>query len=112
MGHLLTLYSSLAKLPLSVQPPPIRPQLAPTDEWVLPISDSPKPPSDRITLTLPVINAAKEVQVVALGESKVRGQGGKEHVTTCVPSYVNGDVNITFIQLTSVHVHEWQRGMV
>jgi len=37
---------------------------------VLPVTDSPKPPSDRITLTMPVINAAKRVAVVALGEGK------------------------------------------
>jgi 6-phosphogluconolactonase len=39
-------------------------------DWVLPISDSPKPPPERITFSLPVINAAKEVQVVAVGEGK------------------------------------------
>ena len=38
--------------------------------WVLPVENSPKPPSDRITLSIPVINAAKEVVFVALGESK------------------------------------------
>lgn len=35
---------------------------------VLPVTGSPKPPSERITLTLPVLNAAKNVLVVALGE--------------------------------------------
>lgn len=35
---------------------------------MLPVSDSPKPPAERITLTLPVINAAKNVAVVALGQ--------------------------------------------
>lgn len=49
---------------------PNRPELAPTSRWVLPIANSPKPPPERITFTLPVINAAKEVHVVALGESK------------------------------------------
>jgi len=39
---------------------------------VLPVSGSPKPPSERITLTLPVINAAKEVAVVALGQVRLR----------------------------------------
>lgn len=38
--------------------------------WILPVSNSPKPPAERITMTLPVINAAKEVLFVALGESK------------------------------------------
>lgn len=35
---------------------------------MLPVSDSPKPPAERITLSLPVINAAKNVAVVALGQ--------------------------------------------
>mmetsp|Transcript_40156 Transcript_40156/g.89089 ORF Transcript_40156/g.89089 Transcript_40156/m.89089 type:complete len:360 (+) Transcript_40156:81-1160(+) len=41
-----------------------------TSGWVLPVENSPKPPPERITFSLPVINAAKEVHVVALGESK------------------------------------------
>lgn len=36
--------------------------------WVLPVSASPKPPAERITLTMPVLNAAKNVAVVALGK--------------------------------------------
>eukprot|EP00210_Caulerpa_lentillifera_P004835 g4616.t1 len=44
--------------------------LSQTSAWVLPVLDSPKPPSQRITLTLPVINNAQEVVVAALGSSK------------------------------------------
>jgi len=43
---------------------------AATDGWVLPVTNSPKPPSERITMTMPVINAAKEVLVVACGKGK------------------------------------------
>lgn len=43
---------------------PNRSQTAAKKGWVLPVSDSPKPPPERITLTLPVINAAKEVQIL------------------------------------------------
>ncbi|KAK9856858.1 hypothetical protein WJX84_008424 [Apatococcus fuscideae] len=49
---------------------PNRSQTAARKGWVLPVSDSPKPPSERITLTLPVINAAKEVGIVAFGDGK------------------------------------------
>lgn len=44
--------------------------IASVESWVLPVDNSPKPPSERITLSLPVINAAKEVVFVTLGESK------------------------------------------
>ncbi|KAF8408231.1 hypothetical protein HHK36_007376 [Tetracentron sinense] len=40
------------------------------DEWVSFITDSPKPPPERITLTLPVINSASNVAVVVTGCSK------------------------------------------
>jgi 6-phosphogluconolactonase len=43
---------------------------AATHGWVLPVTNSPKPPSERITLTMPVINAARNVVVSALGEGK------------------------------------------
>lgn len=49
---------------------PNRLQTAATEGWVLHIDDSPKPPSSRITLTMPVINSAENVAIVALGEGK------------------------------------------
>lgn len=49
---------------------PNRPEIAESKRWVLPIADSPKPPAERITMTLPVINAAKDVVVYATGEGK------------------------------------------
>lgn len=49
---------------------PNRAQTAATKGWVLHIDDSPKPPPSRITLTMPVINSAENVAIVALGEGK------------------------------------------
>jgi 6-phosphogluconolactonase len=43
---------------------------SPDTPWVLPVTNSPKPPPERITLSMPVINAAREVVVVALGAGK------------------------------------------
>ncbi|KAF9430435.1 suppressor of los1-1 [Podila epigama] len=39
-------------------------------EWVASIKDSPKPPSNRITLTFPVLNHAHQVAFVAAGAGK------------------------------------------
>jgi len=41
-----------------------------TDAWVAPIEDSPKPPSRRITLTLPVVTHGVKVAFVATGAPK------------------------------------------
>jgi len=37
---------------------------------VLPVENSPKPPPERITFSLPVINSAKQVVIVAFGGGK------------------------------------------
>ncbi len=49
---------------------PGHPGLLAQNEIVIPITNSPKPPPCRITLTIPVLNAAKRVFVIAVGGSK------------------------------------------
>ncbi|XP_057763142.1 probable 6-phosphogluconolactonase 2 isoform X1 [Arachis stenosperma] len=49
---------------------PNHPALDEREEWVTFITDSPKPPPERITFTLPVINSASNVAVVVTGEGK------------------------------------------
>lgn len=41
-----------------------------SDAWVAPISDSPKPPPQRITLTLPVVTHGLRIAFVTTGDSK------------------------------------------
>lgn len=49
---------------------PGHPGLDVKDKLVIPIEDSPKPPPLRITLTLPVLNEARNVFVIATGSGK------------------------------------------
>jgi 6-phosphogluconolactonase len=45
--------------------------LAVADRWVMAIDDSPKPPSSRLTLTMPFVLAAAEIWVVVVGARKL-----------------------------------------
>jgi len=42
----------------------------PTDEWVIPVYNSPKPPSERITLSLKALEYVDELVIFAVGASK------------------------------------------
>mmetsp|Transcript_39050 Transcript_39050/g.108621 ORF Transcript_39050/g.108621 Transcript_39050/m.108621 type:complete len:278 (-) Transcript_39050:59-892(-) len=41
-----------------------------SDRWILPIADSPKPPPERITVSLAVVNSAAKVVLVGTGDGK------------------------------------------
>ena len=49
---------------------PGNPALQETQRWVAPVRNAPKPPPERITLTLPVIHRARHVLVAATGAGK------------------------------------------
>jgi 6-phosphogluconolactonase len=49
---------------------PNHPVLNEVRRWVVPVRDAPKPPPIRITMTLPLINNARHVVIVAAGQSK------------------------------------------
>lgn len=54
---------------------PDRPEVSETDVAVLPVRDSPKPPSERVTLTRPVLNSSKRVWLVLTGADKASALG-------------------------------------
>ena len=49
---------------------PRHPMLDEARRWVVPVLDAPKPPAARITLTLPVINNARNIVFIAVGANK------------------------------------------
>lgn len=51
---------------------PEHPLLQEPSRWVAPVTDSPKPPSNRLTLTLPALFAAQLVIVAATGNAKAK----------------------------------------
>jgi 6-phosphogluconolactonase len=53
-----------------------------TDAWVAGVTDSPKPPAERVTFTIPVINNAAKVAFVAQGEGKATAFAHVHHMMT------------------------------
>jgi 6-phosphogluconolactonase len=51
---------------------PNHPVLNEVRRWVVPVWDAPKPPPIRITMTLPVINNARKVVIMAAGPGKAK----------------------------------------
>ena len=65
---------------------PGHPQVNESTKWVTHITDSPKPPSERITLTLPVLNNASHVFFIATGKDKSPRIQELLHQTASFPS--------------------------
>ncbi len=55
---------------------PGRPELTEQDRPVVVVRDSPKPPPTRLSLTYPVINASRQVWLLASGEEKADAVAG------------------------------------
>ena len=79
---------------------PDHPGLQETKEVVIPITDSPKPPPARITLTIPALNNAKHIAVISTGDSKadaVQGclepAAGKEPLPAGRAKPTNGELH-------------------
>ena len=49
---------------------PGHPATAEADRLVMPVLDSPKPPPDRVAMTLPLINRARRIHLLAVGRAK------------------------------------------
>jgi len=54
---------------------PDRAEISVTDRATVPVRDSPKPPSERVSLTRPVINSSKRVWMVIAGADKAAALG-------------------------------------
>ena len=54
---------------------PASPQLDVDDTIAVPVTDSPKPPPERVTLTYPALNRADEVWFVVSGADKAEAVG-------------------------------------
>ncbi|GAA3855807.1 6-phosphogluconolactonase [Tessaracoccus defluvii] len=72
---------------------PGHPSFEPTTRSVIGVTDSPKAPSERITLTLPTLNRSDEVWFLATGEAKAEAVAATlEYDETLPAAHVHGRV--------------------
>ena len=81
---------------------PSSPQLSEEDKLVVGVTDSPKPPAERITLTLPAVARAKQVWLLVSGSEKadaishlVDGEPSDEWPVTRVPALADTTLFVT-----------------
>ncbi|MGV0433175.1 6-phosphogluconolactonase [Corynebacterium sp. 20_84] len=81
---------------------PSSPQLSEEDKLVVGVTDSPKPPAERITLTLPAVARAKQVWLLVSGSEKadaishlVDGEASDEWPVTRVPALADTTLFVT-----------------
>lgn len=77
---------------------PGHPLLHEKSKWVAPIFDSPKPPPERITLTLPVINHSRCIIFISTGEAKAKPLSavikGNSHLPAALIEPKNGELHL------------------
>ncbi|KAJ0980158.1 hypothetical protein J5N97_008413 [Dioscorea zingiberensis] len=87
---------------------PHHPALEQKADWITYITDSSEPPPERITFTLPVINSASNVIILATGEAKARAAHlaidpvDQEFDAAAVPARLVGPVDGKLVWFTDI----------
>jgi 6-phosphogluconolactonase len=91
---------------------PDHPVLSETLRWVVPVLDAPKPPPVRITMTLPVINHARNVIFAAAGPSKanvisilLNSRGGRPKLPAQLVNPSNGELRWFIDRAAGAAIH-------
>ncbi len=83
------------------------------ERLVVPVRDAPKPPPDRVTMTLPVLRAARTIRVVVTGTRKadmVARVLGEPHVATGLPAQMLLSVCENLVWMMDRDAaHQWER---
>ncbi|PJF17704.1 hypothetical protein PSACC_02482 [Paramicrosporidium saccamoebae] len=71
--------------------PPVTPEMLTTENWVEPVYNSPKPPSTRLTMTIPYISQAGLISFVATGSNKIPALKRTSYDRTLPPAVLPKD---------------------